>query len=64
MRNGAGECDVSEKRKPEQDDPKQSARFLEDARRLGMDESGKSFQRVFKKIVAPSKLKRSKKAGA
>jgi len=61
MRNGAGECDVPEKRKPELDDPKQSARFLEDARRLEVDESGKSFQHVFKKIVVPKK--RSKKTG-
>lgn len=37
-----------------QDNPEQSRRFEEKARELGADESGKKFERVFKKI-APMK---------
>jgi hypothetical protein len=44
---------VDVKRRYEPDDPKQSARFVEDARRLDVDESGKPFERVLKKIVVP-----------
>jgi hypothetical protein len=43
------------------EDKKQSARFLEDARRLGVDESGKSFERVVK-VVMPSKKKKKRTA--
>jgi hypothetical protein len=54
MRNsGAKESRVDEKRKPKPDDPEQSKRFEQTAKELGVDESGKSFQRVFKKLVAP-----------
>ena len=51
---------MDDKRKHEPDDAKQSARFLEDARRLDVDESGKSFERVLKKIVPANKVKRKK----
>jgi hypothetical protein len=34
-------------------DKKQSARFIEAARKLGADESGKEFENVLKKIVPP-----------
>jgi hypothetical protein len=33
------------------EDKKQSARFVEDAKRLGVDESGKEFERAFKKVI-------------
>jgi hypothetical protein len=52
---------VDEKRKREPDDQKQSARFLEDARRLGVDESGKSFENALKRIV-PKKKRVAKKS--
>jgi hypothetical protein len=61
MKNGESERGMDEKRKREPDDKEQSARFLEDARRLGMDESGKSFERVLKKVVPEKKTKPRKK---
>ena len=33
----------------------QSERFKETARKLGADESGKKFERMFKKIVRPKR---------
>ncbi len=36
------------------DDPEQSERFIETAREHGTDETGKAFERLFKKAV-PSK---------
>jgi len=53
---------MDEKRKREPDDPKQSARFLEDARRLGMDENGKAFQDVVKKIIPKTRPGKARKA--
>ena len=44
------------KPKPKPDNEEQSRRFEETARALGVDESGKSFERAFKK-VAPAKKK-------
>jgi hypothetical protein len=40
-------------RKP--DDPEQFERFVETARKLGVDESGEAFERAFEKIVPPRK---------
>jgi hypothetical protein len=40
------------------DNPEQSRRFEETARELGTDESGKAFERVFKKVVPASKQKK------
>lgn len=37
--------------KPEPDDKEQSQRFVETAKALGVDESGKAFQSSLKKIV-------------
>lgn len=49
--------------KTEPDDPAQSKRFVETAKALASDESGKSFVRAFKKVVPrPSKAKRQKAA--
>ena len=39
---------------PKPDDPEQSKRFTETARELETDETGKKFERAFKKI-APAK---------
>jgi hypothetical protein len=52
---------VDERRKAKPDDPEQSARFQEDARRLEMDESGKAFESVLKKIVPTKKASAKKK---
>jgi len=41
------------KRKKEKPDKEQAERFKETARKLDVDESGKEFERVFKKIVPP-----------
>jgi hypothetical protein len=41
--------------KPPPDDPKQSARFVETAKKLDVESGGKAFARVFKKIV-PKKI--------
>jgi hypothetical protein len=38
--------------KPKADQEKQSARFIEAAKQLGADESGKKFEKAFKKIVS------------
>jgi hypothetical protein len=42
-------------KKPKDIDPYQSERFIEAARKLGVDESGKSFIRAFDKIVPPKR---------
>lgn len=41
------------KPKPKPDDPEQSKRFIDAARGAGVDETGKEFERAFKKIVPP-----------
>jgi hypothetical protein len=38
----------------------QSARFIEAAKKTGADESGKPFEKAFKKIVPPVRRKSSK----
>lgn len=35
------------------DDKEQSERFIETARKYGTDETGKEFERVFKKVIPP-----------
>jgi hypothetical protein len=40
------------KQKPSQ--AEQSARFIEAAKKAGADESGKKFEKAFKKIIKPS----------
>jgi hypothetical protein len=42
------------KRKPKQDDPEQSKLFIETARAIGSDETGRAFKGALKKI-APRK---------
>jgi hypothetical protein len=48
------------KEKPKPDNPEQSRRFEEKARELGMDESGKRFEKAMSVIAPP---KRRHKAG-
>ncbi len=50
---------MTDKRKRDPDDKMQSARFVETARQLGADESGKEFERALKKVV-PIKAPRPK----
>ncbi len=45
--------------KPKEDNPEQSRRFEEKARELGSDESGKAFERAFKKVVPAQKKKKN-----
>jgi hypothetical protein len=40
-----------QKRSREPDDPEQFERFVEAARKAGMDESGEAFERAFGRIV-------------
>lgn len=55
----AGEREKRRKRKPkgEPDNPAQSQRFIEAAKALGVDESGKAFEGAMDKI-APKKGKK------
>jgi hypothetical protein len=43
------------------DSAAQSARFIEAAKAAGSDETGKSFERAFKKIVPAKKKRRTAK---
>jgi hypothetical protein len=45
------------KRKP--DNPEQFERFVEAARKAGVDESGEAFERAFDKIAPPIKVPKS-----
>jgi hypothetical protein len=45
------------KPKPKLSDKEQSERFMEAARELGVDETGESFEKAFKKIARPSATK-------
>ena len=44
------------KKKPEPDDKEQSARFVETAKALESDESGKTFERALRKIVPKKRV--------
>jgi hypothetical protein len=46
------------KLKPKLTDKEQSERFVETARKLGVDESGKSFEKAFEAISKPKVLLR------
>ena len=46
---------MARKPKPKPDDPEQSKRFIKAAREYGTDETGKAFERVFKKILRKPK---------
>jgi hypothetical protein len=50
------------KRKRAPDEPgAQSQRFLEAAEKAGVDQTGKKFERAFRKVVPPRKAARSKR---
>lgn len=51
--HGEGERPVPRNPKPKSDDEKQSQRFVETARKLESDESGKEFERAFVTVVSP-----------
>lgn len=51
---------MAENKKPKPDDPEQSKRFEETAKELGADESGKLFERAFKKLSPKPKVARSR----
>ena len=53
---------MTKKKKAEPDDQAQSDRFIETARRLQVDETGGTFERVFRKIL-PAKQPSPKKQG-
>jgi hypothetical protein len=44
--------------KPKQDDPKQSARFIETAKAIGAARDPKAFDKVFKKVTSGSRKER------
>jgi hypothetical protein len=48
---------MPKRKEPELDPKEQFKRFVETARELEVDESGKEFERAFKKVVPP-KIKR------
>jgi len=47
---------------PKKDEKPQKQRFIEKARQLEADESGKLFECVFKKIVPPKRQKKTTRA--
>lgn len=49
---------MARKPTPKPDDPEQSERFVEQARELEADESGKAFEQALKKIVPARKSDR------
>jgi hypothetical protein len=53
---------VVKKPKPEPDDKEQSSRFVATAKALGVDESGRDFDRAMKSVIPP-KPKLKKKSG-
>lgn len=48
---------MSKQKPPTEDEKPQKERFIEAARESGADESGKEFERAFRKIVKPAKTK-------
>ena len=51
----AGKSDSISKKPTRQPDADQSARFIEAAKKTGADESGKAFEKAFKKIAKAEK---------
>lgn len=50
-----GKAGEKQKRRPLKTDKKQSERFKEAARELGVDENTETLERVFEKLVPPKK---------
>lgn len=52
---------MPKRKEPELTPKEQFKRFVETARKHEVDESGKEFERVFKKVVPPKRAPRPKK---
>jgi hypothetical protein len=50
-----GKAGEKQKQPPKTKDKRQYERFVETARKLGVDESKDAFERAFKKIVSPKR---------
>lgn len=50
---------AAKKKKEPKDERPQSQRFIEDAQKLGADESGKAFEKAFKRITSKSKYRKN-----
>ena len=50
-----GKAGEKQKRKPKEKDKRQYERFVETARKLGVDESPERFEQAFEKIVPPKR---------
>lgn len=48
------------KKPPDPNEKPQKERFIEAAKKLGVDESGEEFEKAFKKIVPPKKAAKTK----
>jgi len=59
----AGVKGKKRKRKADSDNPDQSKRFIEGAKALGLDESGKEFERVIGTLLPPKKPSAKKTGG-
>jgi hypothetical protein len=51
---------MPKKKEPTLPPKEQFKRFVETARKLDVDESGKEFERVFKKVVPPKRARNTK----
>ena len=51
---------MAAKQKKSTDAGDQSVRFIEAAKKTGADETGKKFEKAFKKVVKASKVKESR----
>jgi hypothetical protein len=49
-------------KKPKYTDKAESERFIETARKLGIEETGETFERAFEKIVPPRQIASPKRA--
>jgi hypothetical protein len=55
-----GKAGTKQKRKPKEKDKRQYERFVETARKLGIDESEETFERTFKKLAPALEKPRDK----
>jgi hypothetical protein len=51
---------VPAKKPPDPKEKPQKQRFIEIAKKVGVDESGKEFERLFDKVTAPKKPKKDR----
>lgn len=57
----AADSPKGKKAKPKLSDKEQSERFIETARKLGVDESGKTFEEAFSNIIRQDHAKTTRK---